>query len=389
MGIDNPIGFTGVPLHMGKWLISDNQDVIYKHTKFNPSTEKPIAIYCIHGTADRVASFSAIAERLIKNLPSAISKIVLVSFDERATGASVEKFSEQLVNKIKKYDDKDIILMGHSRGGLVAAYAAEFLAGKENIHIHHITTIGTPFWGSSLAIPPLSWISKSVAQMKKSSEFLTSLRAKISNSSIQYYHYAAPADWLVQPDSTCVDANKNPSVVLKTKHGHLSMMSSHELIMHLRQNIFSFFPNELLNNDLHSIMNDIYEAINQEIKSLKARLHYWPSDEKERMLMQLRDLFGQMRFGKRSEHYLQAQSVADFIHAYLNDSAFGSENKTPGIILNTSLIPFMHIFQAPKSSEFIETLIKNYGSVPLPPPLSNENNHTHKPVSSRRHSCNF
>lgn len=235
-----PVGITGLFTHTALWLTSSFHDIVYQNPRFQPSAsdDNGIAIYCIHGTGDRASSFSVVAQRLLNRLPPTISTVHLIAFDHRGEGIGIEMYAEQLKNKIKDHDQKKIILMGHSRGGLISAWFTEYLAREIHSVVLGVINICTPFGGSTLARPPLSWLSASIKQMEKNSDFLRELTAKIRSSDKKYFYFAAQNDYFVSLYSTYIKENCQSLVVLDG-HGHLSIMSSHRLVEYILAHLHS------------------------------------------------------------------------------------------------------------------------------------------------------
>jgi len=219
--------------HVFSWIATTGGDYCYKNPNF--SGDEDIAIYCIHGTADRSASFQRMAERLLeKDLPSNISSINLVSFESRYQGKGIAFFAKQLADKIKANGHKKVILMGHSRGGLVIAHFAQYLAKEYDIEVVLVLSICAPFGGSHLAMQPLSFFSTSIDQMQIESDYLKNLNTSIEESAVcPYVFVGAEKDAIVTSDyafvPTYVDHNKG-SLLILDRHGHLSIMSSHRLV---------------------------------------------------------------------------------------------------------------------------------------------------------------
>jgi phage anti-repressor protein len=188
-------------------------------------------------------SFERMVRRLLRQgLPDTICSITLVAFQNRYAGQSIQFFAEQLLEKIKQNHHQRVIFLGHSRGGLVCAYLAEFLAATNQITVEAIKTFGTPFYGSYLAIAPLSWFSTSVEQMQTNNEFNTRLVERILISAVKYYFFVANDDYIVTADSSSIPDyvlnNPDSLIILKTTHGHLSMLSSHEAVKEVRAILF-------------------------------------------------------------------------------------------------------------------------------------------------------
>ncbi|KTC85261.1 alpha/beta hydrolase [Legionella cincinnatiensis] len=251
-----PIATTGMFAHTYYWLTSPSGDQTYQNPSYkkdqNPDGET--AVYFIHGTADQSSAFQLVADRLIRaGLPNEISTLNLLSFDQRYQGKSIVFFAEQLREKIKANQHKRVILIAHSRGGLVASYFAEFLAQQAGIEVPLIMTVGTPFNGSYLAIKPLSWFSDSIREMEIDSNFLIQLKKKIIDNSLSNYHFfIATEDAIVPGESGFIQeyVKKHPnSLTILDRHGHLSVMSSHRLVAHIAALIRKHF-HSLINSEI-------------------------------------------------------------------------------------------------------------------------------------------
>lgn len=232
---NQPIAITGMFRHSFLWLFGSWNDIVYQNPRFQPAAPDDLgtAIYCVHGTGDRNASYSLIAERLLPNLPNHISSIHLVSFDGRYQGIGIEEFSAQLRNRILKNGHTKVILSGHSRGGLVAAHCAKNFVPTDNVTVTHLFVISTPLGGSDFAVSPFTAISTSIAQMQRGSSFLTALNAQLAVSTIPIHCIIATEDSLVKPHDCCPTGPHHQLVL--DRHGHLSIMSSHRLVAYIQQ----------------------------------------------------------------------------------------------------------------------------------------------------------
>lgn len=396
-----PIHWTGALRHCWLWLTSASGDLVYRNPNYTapkpPATTSPdaaapidvpddsTAIYCVHGTADRVSAFSLIANRLVDDLPEKISSMNLVSFDHRAQGVGIEEYARQLVEKIKAAGHKKVILMGHSRGALIAAYVTEYLAKDAGITVEAVFPIGGPFSGSGYALPPLSWLSDSVKQMEISSDFLKSLVDKVRISTVPYFYYAAENDALVPIESAYVSEHKDSLVVLE-RHGHLSMMSSHKLVAHIRQRLEKISApvnaaeskkedNSAQKDDVNKTVEALsLGAVSSEIKEqidiLEKATYLRSPAAKIQVLKQLRLKLEEMREGRRGEDYLEAQSVGGFIAAFMQDGK-ANNNVKPIDVLNEPLNYPLNFFQGPYAGSriFIEDVISRYNEIRLPEKL--------------------
>lgn len=253
---------SGTMKHVYGWAISDLKS--REITKNTPAPTAPI-IYYIHGTADRTGGFADEAEYLLYALPENYSKIHLVAFDDRGAGKNIESFSMQLAHKIMAEDDRDVILIGHSRGGLIASWFAENLAEPNGITVHAVAAVSSPFGGSDFAIPPLTWYSGSVNQMQKGSPFLTDLSEKIRRTNTRYLYFHGENDWLVTEESACIESHRDQLIRIRG-HNHLSIVHAPELIDHLREKVGNAVnaPDEKVHipHDNQTILGQLNDAVN-------------------------------------------------------------------------------------------------------------------------------
>lgn len=390
-----PISITGVFRHASLWVSCFMDDLVYINPKselIKKSKEKPdIAIYCIHGTADHVAAFSLIANRLISDLPQQISTINLIAFNQRFQGKGIEDFAQQLRNKIIAQGHKKIILMGHSRGGLIASYYSENLAQLDNINVLSVITIGTPFSGSEYATAPLSWISSSIKQMQKNNIFLKELSQKIRVSKNKYYYFAAELDSLVSTNSACASENSDDLITLK-RHGHLSIMSSWKLVTHIRKHInevvtrvsentiatqSNLADEEIIaqliddfvdfEKQIQESLINICNEIDTEVVKLQSRYHIKSPANKIQVLTQLKALFLAILNDTKIDDKYKAETIGDFINIFLEDLSICNGIK-PMTTLSEPLNFNLGVFSSnkPQSQIFIESLIKKYKHTSLP-----------------------
>ena len=216
--------------HLLMWSKGKRDDIVYHNPKFMPSSpdDSGTTIYCIHGTADRNAAFETIVSNLIDSLPVSVSTIHLMSFDERFHGVSIEVFAEQLTQRILENNHQQVILIGHSRGGIIAAYFTEYLAQLANIQVNGVISICGPFGGSVMAMPPLTWVSSSIKEMTLNNEFLIPIQERVSVSPIPYFFFGAKYDVAVRHDDNCPRARLDELIMLDS-NDHLSIMARSEM----------------------------------------------------------------------------------------------------------------------------------------------------------------
>lgn len=259
---NNPVSVTDFPRYVAGWVFTNGDDINLANPTYNPREYEGVEIYCVHGTADRSNSFKRIAERMIsKNkLPPSVSGMHLVGFEDRMKGLSIKEFAKQLKNKIKQNGHKKVILMGHSRGGIVASYFAEYLAAENDIDVKGVIAICSPFKGSRLAIQPLANMAESVKEMQLGSEFLQALRERVVASNRPYYYFTARLDFIVEPDLCYPDEHADKAIMLETAHSHLSIMCSHKILDHLQEQLSTICGQPQVTLEEGVVLDDVSKA---------------------------------------------------------------------------------------------------------------------------------
>ena len=182
--------------YVSLWLTSQHNDVVHPCTPENTQTDNDVAIYCIHGTADHISAFEFVVKNIQSTLPPEVKSIHRVSFDGRFQLNDIVYFAHQLKNKILANNDKKIILMGHSRGAIVASYFAEYLAKANDIEVEATINICGPFGGTKWAFFPFTY-SASIDQMRTDSVFLEYLRQQmVLSPEGSYYYFSGSKDLL-------------------------------------------------------------------------------------------------------------------------------------------------------------------------------------------------
>lgn len=225
--------------HCFRWLRSGSESYRVENPMFNHHSPSKVAIYCVHGTCDRTGSFDYFVSHTIQRLPSYIDSINVIAFENRGKGISIDEFAEQLKDQIVANVDQDIILIGHSRGGLVLSHFTLYLAADNHIRVHLPYSLCAPYKGSYLALAPLTFFSASVAQMSQDSAYLRALSQLIRESGINFVYVGATHDKVVAGDSFLpyeIVGNDNNHLLLQDET-HLSSMSSPEMIEHFLHHI--------------------------------------------------------------------------------------------------------------------------------------------------------
>lgn len=142
----------------------------------------------------------------------------------------IAKLAEQVKNKVEeiqaKTENKPIILIGHSMGGLVSSYFCEYLAKPQQIAT--LISLGTPFKGSLTAALTSRLIGQ---EMVPQSAFLTALSEKIQKSPIPYFSIASKIDNMVIPwESAILYERSSKQTAILEDSGHLRLLISPEVV---------------------------------------------------------------------------------------------------------------------------------------------------------------
>lgn len=141
--------------------------------------------------------------------------------------ASIRTFANQVKIKAEKIAQEtgrdDLILIGHSMGGLVSSLYACTLAPKGKVT--ELITIATPFKGTPVAYIALGRCGK---ELQPRSEVLKEIQSAISkNPQIRFYHFATKCDELVLPGTSAL-LEDHPGIVLGDLC-HISMLFSRRI----------------------------------------------------------------------------------------------------------------------------------------------------------------
>lgn len=142
---------------------------------------------------------------------------------------SIEEYAEEVRKKAQKIAHetgrRDLVLVGHSMGGLVSAYYATHLAPDETVV--SVMTIGSPLEGTKLARFGIGYCTK---QMRYQSNFTRYLRERIMESQIPFFHIGSQTDLIIRPTSSAFVYGPNSSSYEFQSHGHIFYLYSNTVI---------------------------------------------------------------------------------------------------------------------------------------------------------------
>lgn len=138
---------------------------------------------------------------------------------------SICDFAEKTKQKAEQIERetgrKDLILIGHSMGGLVSAWYATHLApaGK----VTDIIAIGSPFEGTHVARIALGPNGR---EMECDSEFLKKLREAIQKTPIRFHHIASQTDQIIVPQTSAFGSHPDRQLFVIEDLGHMGLLFS-------------------------------------------------------------------------------------------------------------------------------------------------------------------
>lgn len=139
---------------------------------------------------------------------------------------NIEKYAQRLKKKIdsmqKKFNLDEVVLIGHSMGGLVSAYYALHLNDQDLVK--QVISLGTPFKGTKVAKVGLGKCAK---EMEFGSPFLENFLKDLANQNkIRIDQVATSFDQIVVPYTSSLLGKELGSKYVLEDLGHASLLFS-------------------------------------------------------------------------------------------------------------------------------------------------------------------
>jgi triacylglycerol lipase len=187
------------------------------HSKKRPGTDRPILL--VHGYAHNSSIWAIQKKRLEEKGLGPVYTI-----DLGYPFHSIPAYAEHVKTKVeliaKETARNDLILIGHSMGGLVSAWYSTHLAPVDTVT--DVITIGSPLGGTIMA-----WFAPgpNAKQMYPDSDFVQQLQVSMAQAKkVRFFHIGSKSDEIVIPaSSSIVDAK--PYFIIEDL-GHASLLYS-------------------------------------------------------------------------------------------------------------------------------------------------------------------
>jgi len=135
---------------------------------------------------------------------------------------SIRTYAERVAKKAevieKETGRKDLMMVGHSMGGLVGLWYASKLAASGKVT--HLVAIGSPLQGTHVAKIGLGADAR---EMERGSEFVGEIQKVLEKFTGEFYTIASKTDLLIFPFASALYGNKQK---LFDNIGHVSMLFS-------------------------------------------------------------------------------------------------------------------------------------------------------------------
>jgi pimeloyl-ACP methyl ester carboxylesterase len=152
---------------------------------------------------------------------------------------SIEEYSEVVRKKVMQIESEtgrsDLILIGHSMGGLVCSYYATQIAAEGTVT--HLITLGSPLDGTRTAS---LGFGECAHQMLYKSPFTERLQGEIINRpQIRWLHVASRADLIIWPQQSAIMYHDNAEVKIHLYLGHNHYLYSTEVSQDILDFLFT------------------------------------------------------------------------------------------------------------------------------------------------------
>jgi len=198
------------------------------HGKRGPSAGRPVLF--IHGYLQNGSNWEYLKRFLAKSGIGPLYSINLVPpFGSISDLARL--VSEKAEEIARETGRQDLSIVGHSMGGLVAAWYASKIAAAGKVA--RVITLGSPLGGTHLAAIALGANGR---EMRVGSPFVEEIQEAISQSdAVPFYHIASSTDQIILPYQSALTGLHPERETLFDNLGHMSLLFSPRVARKIRE----------------------------------------------------------------------------------------------------------------------------------------------------------
>jgi len=188
-----------------------------------PFVSQRTPILLIHGYLYNKAGWLYLRHRLMKEGLEPVFTMNLGS-----PLHSIEEYSQRVKEKAKEIAQltgrSDLILIGHSMGGIISSYYAVHDAAPGTVT--DVITLGSPLKGTKYKIN----IGKCTLQMRLDCDFLKQLHADVSSSpQTRFFCIGSQSDWIIVPQESALYSHPEAKKLVIPDMGHLQYLFSNRV----------------------------------------------------------------------------------------------------------------------------------------------------------------
>ncbi len=179
--------------------------------------ERPVLL--LYGFGSTRRTLRIIELRLRRRMQRCVFSLNLGGYRDTLNTAGIQGLAQLVDAKVErfctKYGVREIDIVAHSKGGLIARYYVQNLGGSKRVR--HLVTLGTPHrgtWMALAALPVLGWIARSLWSMTPLSPMIRSFRTNEWPADVALLSLASRADWVAAPERCRVEETQGTNIVL-------------------------------------------------------------------------------------------------------------------------------------------------------------------------------
>lgn len=194
----------------------------YEDPAPNAQNQKPVV--WVHGYLSNPTIWAYLMNQIRGERPQYTTNFPLLS---EGIVADAFQLADLVDRALEGKNEREVDLVAHSRGGLVATYYAHIIAPARNVQVNSMTTIASPHEGTGIAF--LGVLGNASTEMSLGSEFLVQHRQRLQAlvaGGMSYYNVASRNDQIVPFESTVLARGSEQDCLELPHMGHIGPVLS-------------------------------------------------------------------------------------------------------------------------------------------------------------------